>query len=323
MWARLPEGKARARPGARGVAPRLGPASPVDSEAWRAHRWRGWGEMMGIKDWFAGDRKKAAFREKVREAVADGKLDSEDMKRLDELRRELDVTAAADDKTVMRRELYNQAVGAVRDRGALSATGVHDLARIQKFLALRDDQVERTKWDLQRLRTLTDIRKGNLPLVSSSNVALRGVQLEPDELAHYSLQVDVLDQPSTRQADGLLMMWGVNYEPGSAGAHVLPEAGARAIGEAAMILTNRRVILRTNGKTAAVRLSREAQIYLYSDGVRLARTVGNTLLKFRSKSEDTAEIVGELLAALMRCKKPGSEVVYRKMTRACARVAFR
>jgi hypothetical protein len=255
---------------------------------------------MGIRDWFAGDRKKATFREKVREAVADGRLDVEDMRKLDELRRELDVTPAADDRTIMRRELYNQAVGAVRDRGALSATGVHDLARIQKFLALRDDQIEKTKWDLQRLRTLTDIRKGNLPVVSTNNVSLRGVQLEPDEVAHYSLQVDVLDQPSTRQADGLLMMWGQPYEPGGAASHVLPEAGARAVGEAAMILTTRRLILRTNGKTAAVRFSREAQIYLYADGVRLARTVGNTLLRFRSKSEDTAEIVGELLGALMR-----------------------
>jgi len=210
------------------------------------------------------------------------------------------VTAAADDKTVMRREIYNQAVGAVRDRGALSNTGVHDLARIQKFLALRDDQVEKTKWDLQRLRTLTDIRKGNLPLVSSNNVSLRGVQLEPDEVAHYSLQVDVLDVPSTRQADGLLVTWGRPYEQGSAAAHVVPEAGSRVVGEAAMIITNRRLILRTNGKTAAVRFSRDAQIYLYSDGVRLARTVGNTILRFRSKSEDTAEIVGELLASLMR-----------------------
>ena len=29
---------------------------------------------MGIKDWFGGDKKKAAFREKIKEAVADGKL---------------------------------------------------------------------------------------------------------------------------------------------------------------------------------------------------------------------------------------------------------
>lgn len=255
---------------------------------------------MGIKDWFGGDKKKAAFREKVREAVADGKLDSEDLKQLDELRRELDVTEAADDKTQFRRELYNEAVGAVRDRGALSATGVHDLQRIQKFLALRDDQVEKTKWDLARLRTLTDIRQGTLPVVSANNVSLRGVQLEPEEVAHYTLQVDVLDQPSTRQADGMLVMWGAPYEQGAASAHVLPEAGARVIGEASMILTNRRLVLKTGGKTAAVRFAREAQIFLYSDGIRLPRTVGNTLLKFRSKSEDTAEIVGELLGALMR-----------------------
>jgi hypothetical protein len=182
----------------------------------------------------------------------------------------------------------------------LSNTGVHDLARIQKFLALRDDQVEKTKWDLARLRVLTDVRAGNLPMVQPNNVSLRGVQLEPDEVAHYSMLVDVMDQGSTRQNDGVRAMWGQPYEAASARAYVLPEDGARALGEATLIISSRRLIVKTGGKTAAVRFSREAQIYLYADGVRLPRTVGNTLLKFRSKSEDTSEIVGELLAALMR-----------------------
>jgi hypothetical protein len=255
---------------------------------------------MGIKDWFGGDKKKAAFREKVKEAVSDGKLDTQKLKALDELRRDLDVTPAADDKTVMRKEIYNEAVDAVKDKGRLSATGVHELAKIQKFLALRDDQVERTKWDLARLRTLTEIRQGVLPTVSTSNVSLRGVQFEPGEVAHYSMQVDLLDQPSTRQNDGIRVEWNTDYEPGSARAHVLPEDGARAIGEGTLILSDKRLILRTGNKTAAVRYSREAQIYLYGDGVRLGRTVGNTLLKFRSRSDDTGEIVGELLARLMR-----------------------
>ena len=255
---------------------------------------------MGIKDWFGGDKKKAAFREKVKEAVSDGKLDTQKLKALDELRRDLDVTPAADDKTVMRKEIYNEAVDAVKDKGRLSATGVHELAKIQKFLALRDDQVERTKWDLARLRTLTEIRQGVLPTVSTSNVSLRGVQFEPGEVAHYSMQVDLLDQPSTRQNDGIRVQWNTDYEPGSARSYVLPEDGARAIGEGTLILSDKRLILRTGNKTAAVRYAREAQIYLYGDGVRLARTVGNTLLKFRSRSDDTAEIVGELLARLMR-----------------------
>jgi hypothetical protein len=255
---------------------------------------------MGIKDWFGGDRKKAAFREKVREAVSDGKLDADDLKRLEELRNELDVRHAAEDRTNFRRDLYNEAVDAVRDRGALSNTGVHDLARIQKFLALRDDQVEKTKWNLVRLRTLTEIRKGQLPTVAPNNANLRGVLFEPGEVAHYSLPVDVMDQPSTRQADGMRVMWGVPYEAGSVAGHVLPEDGARPIGEATVIITNQRLVLRTGAKTAGVRFAREAQVYLYSDGIRLPRTVGNTLLKFRSKSEETAEIVAELLAALMR-----------------------
>jgi hypothetical protein len=255
---------------------------------------------MGIKDWFSGDKKKAAFRDKVKEAVSDGKLDANDLKSLDELRKQLDVTPAADDRTVMRREIYNQAVDAIKDKGRLSATGVHDLAKIQKFLALRDDQIEQTKWDLARLRTLTEIRQGILPTVQTSNVSLRGVQFEPGEVAHYSMQVDLLDQPSTRQADGVRAKWATPYDPGSAKGHVLPEDGARAIGEGTLILTDSRLILKTGAKTAAIKYSADAQIYLYSDGIRLARTVGNTLLRFRSRSEDTSEIVGELLGALMR-----------------------
>ena len=35
---------------------------------------------MGIKDWFGGDKKKEAFREVVKDAVADGRLDAKDLK---------------------------------------------------------------------------------------------------------------------------------------------------------------------------------------------------------------------------------------------------
>ncbi|HEY4997533.1 MAG TPA: hypothetical protein VII36_00245 [Usitatibacter sp.] len=256
---------------------------------------------MGIKDWFGGDKKKAAFRDKIKEAVSDGKLDSQDLRKLEEYRKELEVSGAGDDRTVLRREVYNEAVAAVRKDGEVTATDAHELAKIQKFLALRDDQVEKTRWDLARLRTLTEIRHGNLPTVPSNNSALRGVQLEPDEVAHYSMTVELFDQPSTRQADGLRMEWRQPYEVDAAKAHVLPEAGAKPQGEASLVLTNRRLILKTEGgKIAAIRYGPQAQIYLYSDGIRLERTVGNTLLRWKSKSEETAEIVGELLAALMK-----------------------
>jgi hypothetical protein len=255
---------------------------------------------MGIKDWFGGDKKKAAYREKVKEAVSDGRLSATDMQELKALRAELDVTDAADDKTQYRREIYNEAVDAARSKGQLTATGAQELAKIQKFLALRDDQIEKTKWDVQRLRTLTEIKAGTLPTVPESNVALRGVSFEAGEVAHYTLLVDVFDQGSIRQAEGARMEWGARYSEGSALIHALPLENAKEIGESTLIITNKRLVLRTGSRVAAVKFAREAQIWLYADGIRLPRTVGHTLLRFRSGSDSTAEIVGELLAALMK-----------------------
>ena len=73
---------------------------------------------MGIKDWLGlGDKakKKQAYRDAVKEAVSDGRLSNSEMMDLSNLQKELDVTDAADDRTVIRRELYNEAVEAVRE----------------------------------------------------------------------------------------------------------------------------------------------------------------------------------------------------------------
>jgi hypothetical protein len=192
-------------------------------------------------------------------------------------------------------------LAAAKQDGEITGTDAHELAKIQKFLALRDDQVEKTKWDLQRLRTLTEIRRGNLPSVPSNSSSMRGVQLEPDENAHYSMSVEVLDLGTTRQNDGVRAEWGRPYEGGSAKMHAMPEDGAKPQGDATLVITNKRLVIRLeNGKIAQVRYGPQAMIHLYSDGVRLERTVGNTVLRFKSKSEDTCEIVGELLGALMK-----------------------
>src|SRR5258708_19833408 len=217
---------------------------------------------MGIKDWFGGDKKKAAFRDKIKEAVSDGRLDTQDLKTLEEFRKEMDLAGAGDDRTVLRREVYNEAVAAVRRDGEVTATDAHELAKIQKFLALRDAQVEKTRWALARLRTLTEIRHGNLPAVPANNSSLRGVPLEPDETAHYSMTVELFDQPSTRQADGLRMEFGQPYEADAAKVHVLPEAGAKPQGEASPILTNRRLLLKTqNSNGAAIPYGPPAQTH--------------------------------------------------------------
>ena len=255
----------------------------------------------GIKGWFEGDKKKEAFRDKVKEAVSDGRLDAKDLKEIEETRQELGVSDARDDRTVIRRAIYNEAVQAVKREGDISASDAHELDKIQKYLALRNDQVEKTRWDLARLRTLTEIRSGNLPTVPANNASLRGTQLEPDETAHYSLSVELFDLPSTRGNDGVPMQHGKPYEQYSVAACALPMDGARPQGEASLVITNKRLYIRTGtGKTAAVRYGADAKIFAYVDGVRLEKTVGNTVLRFKSQSEEVAEIVAELLTAVMK-----------------------
>lgn len=256
---------------------------------------------MGLKDFFGGGKKKDELAEKAKEVIAeDGKLTPQTTAKLKAFAEENEASLA-DDKTRMRRDIYNSAVGMAKARGKLSEGEAAELAKMQKFLALRDDQVEKTRFDLARLRTVTDIRQGKLPIVSDSNVALRGVPFDPGEIAHYSLQVDIQDRPGAGGMQGVPAKWATPYAPNSARAHTLPGEGAKDLGDGYLIFTSKRLVLRpSQGKLAAVAWAPEAKLYLYGDGLRIERTVGNTILRFRSKSEGTAEIVGELLAALMR-----------------------
>jgi len=255
---------------------------------------------MGIKDWLGGgDKKKEAFREEAKEALK-GKLTPGKAAKLAEVARRNEIDDPADDKTQLRREVFNQAVGQVKAQGKLSSAEIDELAKIQKFLALRDDQVERTKWDLAKLRTLTEIRKGKLPQVPSNSAAMRGVQLVPGEIAHYAVQVEVLDRTSGGGDKGVQAKWATPYSVNSARGHALPDEGNKELGDGYLFITNKRLFFKGENRSAAVEYSPQANFFLYRDGMRLERNIGNTLLKFKSRSDETAEIAGELLAALMR-----------------------
>ena len=253
---------------------------------------------MGLRDLFK-DKKKEAFKEAAKE-VATGKLAPGRAEELAKVAAEHGQDVASD-KTELRRSIYNKAAAAAKGRGKLTSNEAAELAKIQKFLELRDDQVEKTRWDLSRLRTVTDIRSGKLPVVPPTHPALRGMQFLPGEMAHYVVPVAVEDRPSASGYMGLRAKWATPYAINSARGHSLPAEGqgGKALGEGQLVITNRRLYLRA-GKDAAVEYSPQANLYLYNDGLRIERTVGNTILRFKTKSDGTAEIVGELLSVLMR-----------------------
>jgi len=255
---------------------------------------------MGLKDLFGGGKKKAEFREKAKEVLAEGRLTPGKAEQSATVAEAHAIEDAGDDKTMLRREVYNKAVHQAKKYGKLTDVESAELAKIQKFLALRDDQVEKTKWDLTRLRTLTEIRQGKLPTVAASHVAMRGVPLDQSEVAHYAVQVEAFDRPNTGGHPGVAVKWSSPWTINASKTHLLPEEGAKPVGEGYLILTSKRLFFKGAGRSAAVAYSPQANLFVYSNGLRLERDIGHTLLKFRTTSDDTAEIVGELLAALMR-----------------------
>ncbi|MDX2220463.1 MAG: hypothetical protein SF172_15710 [Burkholderiales bacterium] len=248
---------------------------------------------MGIKDWFSGDKNKAAFREKVKEAVSDGRLTPQKVAELESVRQQLDVEDASDDRTRFRREAFNEAVSAVKSGGKMTADEARELTRIQKFLALSDEQIEKTRWDLVRLKTFTEIREGRLPVVSPTHNALRGLKLLENELAHYCVPAEILSITDPGASVGARQQAGVAYVLGAGASHELPVKAATLMDSGVFLMTNLRLMLRADGHNHGFAIREIDQFYFYRNGIRLRTRKGNVLLRFQS--DGIVDVVGALL----------------------------
>ncbi|MSQ50645.1 MAG: hypothetical protein EXR28_02025 [Betaproteobacteria bacterium] len=251
---------------------------------------------MAIKNWFGGDKKKAEYRDKVKEAVSDGKITPERIAQLEALRHELETSGLDDDKTQIRRSVFNTAVDAVKSGGALTSSQAAELAKVQKFLGLRDDQVDKTRMDLAHLRKMTDVRHGPLPVVSPENSAMRSLKLEPEEIAHYCVAADMLNAVEAGPVAGRQVAAGGEYRPGSSSSFALPVKGADAIDEGVFILTNQRIIFK-GVRTTSFTLKQASEVFVYREGLRLDLKKKQVLVKFRA--ENIADVVATMLTQLL------------------------
>jgi hypothetical protein len=247
---------------------------------------------MALKDWFGGNKKKEQFREAVKEAVADGKLTAEKQAELQALSEQLEADPG-EDKTQLRRDVYNVAVGAVKAGGKISTTQEQELAKIQEFLNLKDEQIDKTRMDLRRLRIVTEINKGNLPSVSPEHTALKGLTLDPGEEAHYTVAAESFEAGELGTAIGSRFVFGAAFRPGIGRAFALPTRGAVSNGQGVFILTSQRFIFR-GPKSYGVKHKQPDEIYMYRDGIRLKMKKTQPMLQIRD--EAVVDIIGAILA---------------------------
>lgn len=119
------------------------------------------------------------FRDAVLAAVEDGKLTKQEIDALETKREELGLPL--DVLNAIRVQAYVNAFKTATTDTDVTDDEWDELEHIQDYLGLKDADIEKTKKQLYRLRVLSEIRKGNMPLVHTPRMILR-----PGEIAYWS-----------------------------------------------------------------------------------------------------------------------------------------
>jgi hypothetical protein len=252
---------------------------------------------MGLKDMLFGkkeDAKKVEFRNEIQKAVADGNLTPEKIAALEKIRQQNELTQASQDLTMVRRDAYNKAADAIKAGGKLTEAEEAQLAKIQAYLGLKDAQIGQTKAELSRMRMLTEMKAGKFPVISDSNIVLRGLRFNTGETPHWAEIAILLEAPDTAATPGLKLVRGASYQAGSAQPYSLSMKGASPVSEGHLILTSERLIFKGNDKVSATTVDTPEEIALFKDGVRLKMGNGRMVL-YKLRSVENADFIGFII----------------------------
>jgi hypothetical protein len=140
-----------------------------------------------------------------------------------------------------------------------------------------------------------ELARLQLPFVSPDNIALRGMRLEANEVAHYCVLADLYERPESPSGIGVRVNHDAPYIPGSSRGLELPVNGADKTDGGYVIVTNQRFIFK-GARTFGHKLAQNQHFFLYEDGLRLPFGRGHLL--FLLRAEGQSEVIGTLLTRL-------------------------
>jgi hypothetical protein len=165
-----------------------------------------------------------------------------------------------------------------------------ELEQIQDYLGVTDTEIGKTKKELLRLRVLSEIRKGNLPVVDVSLI------LKPNEVAYWSEPVSLLMPATTKsqQKHGVTvhLSKGHSFHLGITDAH--DEKGFKEEDKGDLVITNKRIIFKGSKESTAFTIGQLLDIECYISAVRIHANRHHPML-FRYKDPANHDIVGSVL----------------------------
>lgn len=196
------------------------------------------------------------FHAEVFAAVKDGKLTEEEIATLESKKEELGLTEDA--LSAVKQELYVAAFQSIHEDRVVTDDEWDELQHIQDYLGLSDQEIAKTKKDLYRMRIMSEIKKGNLPVAQTDLLVP-----DDDELVHWAEPVDI----------------ALHSEPADQGH---------------LVITSKRIVLRGNSKTTVLNLTQMIGADCTVDGAVL-HVKNRQTIKIRYRTKGNHNIAGSIL----------------------------
>lgn len=239
---------------------------------------------------------KSAFKQALLQAVDDGKLTKEEIDELDSKKSELGLTE--EDVRGMRADAFAAAFAVAKADKQITEDEERELKEIQEYLGLGDDEIQTTKKELAHLRLLNEIQKGNLPTITLTNLVTTkgeiGYWAEPAILAEE--KVIRRNYQGGSQGVSLRIMKGVSYRVGASRGHIVNQTGLVPVSTGDIIITNKRIIFRGDGKSFAVKLDKLLDMQIFSNGLQFSENNKSKPRLVKFKEQGNYDIVGAILS---------------------------
>lgn len=229
------------------------------------------------------------FHRAVLDAVRDGKLTKEEIDTLEKQREDLGLSL----NTLghIRSNAYYAAFQTVSKDAEVTEDEWDELEQIQDYLGLTDTDIAKTKKELYRLRVLSEIRQGNMPILETPDIFLH-----PDEVAYWSepvgLYVGFVGKKVSKHGLHLKLTKGLSLHMGV--AKDSEERGLIKKDEGFLIITSKRIIFMSKEESFTTTYHQVLDIDCYPSAVRIHRSRGASQL-FVYKVLGNQDIVGSIL----------------------------
>lgn len=247
-------------------------------------------DLLGIiqKRVLGGDTRE--FRDAVRQAIADGKLTEAEIGELETKREELGLPA--DVLSSVRMDLYLDAISNVNKDDSVTEEEWQEMEQIQDYLGLEDKDVAKSKKELYRSRIMSEIKKGNMPVIETKDVLLGA-----DETAYWQEPV-TLFEAAEKKGKGftgveLKLPIGVRFSVGA--KTVKDEKGWKKVADGELIVTSQRLLFQSGAHSFVLPWPRVAGAQFFVSGVAVQASRGEPkYLKYVAKGNHN--IAGSIIA---------------------------